>query len=310
MKDRKQLLIFTLLIFCQTLAIPAQSQPQFKPDPKLLLPLGKFWEENGRPPVQSPFLVKFSTGGKSLWFVAAHHSNSVETDTFRLIKKAFTEFKPQALIVEGVERERGTSAESYKSLVKDADLDKTKFWLNGERGYAVAFAVKQKIACVGGEPPEKYLNEELRKKYSMKDVFGFYVVRYIPQLKRQNPDKKIDFDKWYEKNAQRDWPITDAPVSLSEFKAWYGEKNKEKFDFDKIDNEISAPISGGKALFTQQVSYEVGIVRDIAILENIADMLNQYDRVLIVYGSGHFEQQAKALENMLGKGDIVEDWKK
>ncbi|MFA6583101.1 MAG: hypothetical protein WCS77_02295 [Elusimicrobiaceae bacterium] len=296
-------LCVTSLILCQVPLVFAQQQFQFKPNPKLLMS----WEESVKAgkDVRPPYLVKFSTSSKSLWFIAASHSNSVETETFELVKKAFSEFKPQALIIEGVEKKPNLSAESYKFLIKDANLETTKFWPMGESAYAVAFAVKQKTACTSGEPSAEYIRAHLDKKFTLKDLFGFYVVRQIPEIKRQNPDKKVNFDEWFNKHALVVSRETIDSLSLSEFKTWYEEKNKEKFDFDKIDTNVSAPLANKNALFTQRINYSLSIVRNTAILETIADMLNQYDKVLIVYGSGHFGQQANVLEDMLGKAEIV-----
>ena len=40
-------------------------------------------------------------------------------------------------------------------------------------------------------------------------------------------------------------------------------------------------------MFTNEVSLYEDVIRNTHISEVIADMLNQFDRVLVVYGAGH-----------------------
>jgi len=61
----------------------------------------------------------------------------------------------------------------------------------------------------------------------------------------------------------------------------------------------TAPVEGLR--FTNEVSHAVGQVRDAHLVRTIAELLNRFDRVLVVYGAGHHVQQAEVLAAMIGE---------
>lgn len=93
----------------------------------------------------------------------------------------------------------------------------------------------------------------------------------------------------------------DSILSINEFEEWYLQHNHTKFDVSKITTMDTAPINDENASFTQKISYFETKIRNINIVKTIANTLNEYNKVLIVYGSGHHAEQKKVLEAMLGK---------
>ncbi|MDZ4677044.1 MAG: IS3 family transposase [Oligoflexia bacterium] len=57
----------------------------------------------------------------------------------------------------------------------------------------------------------------------------------------------------------------------------------------------------GGPFFTQKISLVVTRIRDEHILQTIAELLNKYQRVLIIYGSSHYRLQHQALKVALGQ---------
>jgi len=41
-------------------------------------------------------------------------------------------------------------------------------------------------------------------------------------------------------------------------------------------------------------------VRELSIIKTIEDVLNKYNRILVVYGAGHLYQEQFVLQEMLG----------
>lgn len=61
---------------------------------------------------------------------------------------------------------------------------------------------------------------------------------------------------------------------------------------------ITAPVKNGT--FLLQLSVDIGKIRDYKIVDTIADAVTKYNRVLVVYGSGHIISQQFILQDMFG----------
>lgn len=66
----------------------------------------------------------------------------------------------------------------------------------------------------------------------------------------------------------------------------------------KLALQKRIPFAGSEleGAMSEHTSYE----RDIAVVNRLAELLAQYNRVLVVYGAGHFVQQELVLTKMLG----------
>jgi hypothetical protein len=71
--------------------------------------------------------------------------------------------------------------------------------------------------------------------------------------------------------------------------------------FLDVVNDDPAPHGGGDATYVQRISHQVGLARDRVIVKRIEEMMNKYDRVLIVYGGSHYLLQEDALKDALGE---------
>lgn len=280
---------------------PASAKP-YAIKPSLLRP----WDGKFSP--SRPFVAQYRNKGKQLSYVASFHESRLESETFRLIKDEFFALKPQIVIIEGSPTAEGLSPKRYSKDVKQ-NLN-TKLWKNGESIYSAALAYQNKVPFIGGEPTDAEITECLRKMgYSDKDMLGYYLLRYIPVWRRKNPEKKLDLE-WFVKNYAG-WFIKDYSLnktsefaSAKEFIEWYKKKNRHKFDLENCSTNLTAPVIGPRALFTQRLSAKEDKLRDAHITSLIAEMLNKYDRVMIVYGCSHIYQQELVLKDMLGEPQI------
>ncbi|MBI2342000.1 MAG: hypothetical protein HYU98_04630, partial [Deltaproteobacteria bacterium] len=97
--------------------------------------LVRSWDGSKYDP-KPPNVKRFQKGNKQLSFVAALHSNKLNCETFRKIRNEFFAFKPEIVIVEGLETSKGVSPEWNDN---DRRLDSKK-WPCGEPCYTIALA--------------------------------------------------------------------------------------------------------------------------------------------------------------------------
>ena len=238
-----------------------------------------------------------------LTYIAGYHANQRNSKTFTLVEKALNESGAKLVILEGFEYKHG---ESPKSFLRSFQETSTKdFYRDGETAFAALEATKRNISFVGGEPEEKDLLEKLQKEgVGKKDLLFFYFLRQIPQFKRQKELDKNPLEKLFKifvKNKVRNLEIKqDSNPDFKEFKAWYKTKNKKAFSLKSFDPEEVAPRITGK-LYSQRLSGKISLERDKFIVKVIAESLEKYKNVMIIYGKSHLSSQRPAIEELLGK---------
>ncbi len=280
--------------------------PEFRADLSLVRPYS--FELENEKPLPAPYVATFSKNGKKLFFVASEHlslkryPNALEAPILRTISKLFSEEHPQVVIVEGL----NTAEEiSPKSMIAPSDKCEASRYANGcgEPIFAINQARKSTADYITGEPVEAtILKEALNSGYSTEDVLGYYLVRQIPQFKRQNNFSMSSFSKQvdhYLKSFRRDLGV-DLQFGFSEFRNWYSLRMPKPRDFLDIENDDTAPDAGPGATYIQRISHTVSLSRDRAVVKTIERMLNRYDRVLVVYGGSHLITEEPALKAMLG----------
>ncbi len=72
-----------------------------------------------------------------------------------------------------------------------------------------------------------------------------------------------------------------------------------------LANEDNAPFGSEDTTHLQILTDSMTRARDAHLLSLIAAKLNEYGRVLVIYGDGHLQTCRAVLENMLGPQAIV-----
>lgn len=285
----KKILSFALLFFnshCTT--------TQYEPDLSLLRPWGKDLEKEQ--PNQDSFVVLFKSDNKELLYIAGRHAESPEDKVWEIIKNQLKSFRPEAVVLEGFDP--NVTENRMRELAKDCSSDLAKC---SEKYMAIHMASQNTLLKTGEPSQKEIVNGLLKKGYKEQDVVYFYLVRQVPQMKRQGELKEETFHKTavsYLNRAALRLDIQNFNSDFALFKEWYKEKNGEKFDLKKIDNETPSPLKGGT--FVQHLSYNVGLIRDSNIVKVIAELMHENTRVMVLYGSSHFPVQRKVLEKMFG----------
>ncbi len=259
----------------------------------------------------APYVARFEKGRKTLLYLASEHVSAekypdlLQHPTFKTIKKLFIDFRPQVVIVEGLDTGNELSP---RSIIEYADKCITTTYISGcgESFYAINQARHNKADYVTGEPAEtKLIKDWTALGQKPEDLLGFYLVRQIPQFKRQGSFDPLGFPQRADQFLQRYQKKMGIQVKygFEEFVQWYQQHMSKPKSYLDIENNDPAPHGGPDATYVQRISHEVSFFRDQNVLETIERMLNLYDRVLIIYGGSHLITQEPALEQELGKAE-------
>jgi hypothetical protein len=259
-------------------------------------------------PFEPPYVAQFSSGDKKLIYLAAQHTTTekyadlLNHPTFLSIKKIFAEMPIDAVIVEGIAPWVG---EPSKHLLDHGDsCEATGYKVNcGEPWFAIQTAKKSGVSIETGESSDSDLAEAIQKSgFNKLDLIGFYVVRMIPEWKREGQSGEAEILKLIEARLtlEREKLAITSPFGLKEFQAWYGNHMVKPAQFLAIEVDDTAPLSTTDATFVQKISCVLGIARDQSIVNVIAQTLTTKSNVLVVYGASHFLTERRALEAMLG----------
>ncbi len=297
------MLIATLLSACATRCLVSSD---FNPRTDLVLPYHT--ELESLKAYSGPYLATFTKNEKRLLYVAADHVPSVEWSdprqhpTMRTIESVFEIYKIDAVVVEGLNPWDGTTPPT-NLLQHMANCSAIKFKGNcGENIYTLHLANQRGLSMISGEPPEDEIAKKIEAaNFTKADLVGFYLLRIIPQWKRRGEFEPTKIEEMIsdQLSKYRKRVSLQEPFTIDDFKSWYRAKMGEQKPYlDFVAND-TAPHGGVGATFVQRISHQVGLVRDRAIVENIAKMLNQHDTVLVVYGGSHLIVQHPALKEMM-----------
>jgi len=256
----------------------------------------------GQESATPPYLRHFQQGTKHLFYLATLHSNQAPNPTFQLIHSVLSQNPIQIAVLEGFPHAYGVNP---KRMIEYSQKDgRDGLFKGAEASFAIQELQAKHLAFTGGEPDETLILKSVQEMgYKLKDLLCFYFIRQLPQYQRDGTLNRISIPQAYSLFFQRfnlaQLGITQQDLpSYAEFQFWYQEKMGKPFLPSQITNETAAPYENGK-LFTQRISAVVGRVRDIHIVQVIAEALNQFDQVLVIYGAGHFPTQSQAIEAMM-----------
>jgi hypothetical protein len=270
--------------------------------------LGYHFELEDQKKMQQPYVAEFAKGDKKLLYVLSKHVSEkefpriIEHPTNVTIRKLFERFRPQVVIVEGIPPEDEKTPQKLRDHI--AKCKNQEFKGCGESFYAMDQAIESSARYITGEPTEEEIREHLaRSGFSQQDILGFYMVRQIPQMKRRNTFSKESFPRECERFLEhyRKRIGMREKFDCGDFKAWYGKNMHKPKNYLDIENNDPAPHGGTDATYVQRISHQVGLARDRVIVKKIENMLNLYDRVLVVYGGSHYLLQEHALKDSLGE---------
>jgi hypothetical protein len=234
----------------------------------------------------------FSAPGRQLLYIAAHHTTDPQSETYGWIDRAFGQYEPDCVIIEGM-----AGTESPKTLM--AYIRNLPPSACPENLYAARCAIKNQVPFMGAEPSEDaVLDALLATKYTKKDVDFLLVVQQMGFYYRSCRFKSLNDASAVFALCVKD--LKKPGYSLEDFKQWYEQKLSMTLSYhDLMNPNHCAPLHNGTPL--QQLASAVSIIRDQHILSVIMKAMKTYTKVLVVYGHSHFVTQKDVLWAHFGK---------
>ena len=265
---KMQRLILLLSIFCMGMV---------NLNPHLVRP----WNQKEKNQYPSPLSAVFKKDRKTLAFVGDRHADPVKT--YLYLEKTFNEINPQIIVIEGLEFSKGESPSEYAELYRSKTISELY-----DDGWAAPLGAKlamtKKIPFIGGEPAR---DEEvkhdfiLNKGFTEMDIRGFRFLQRMPY--------------------RRDVLKKDVMPLPKSFFAWYEKHAGKKFDYSKIkkvDYDFNCEPDDN---YFQKIGCAVNLNRDYMLVSNLNTLFKKYDRILVVYGTGHFVQEYPAFLQYFGE---------
>ncbi|MBC7538907.1 MAG: hypothetical protein H7281_08800 [Bacteriovorax sp.] len=255
--------------------------------------------------LKAPFISSYNYGDKNLIYLAAVHTDGSGNTTHHTIEKAFKDFNPKFLIVEG----------SAFTIISDPDdvtyannCLKNNFMNCSEDAYAITLAIKANIPFSYGEPSDAAIHSTLKKRLITDDeLIAFFALRNIPQWKRANikPNPEL-MASWKKKlvealaRASKKFRATTI-MSETKFKKIYKAKMGEDFRFIDITDDTINPQIDHEPKWSNKMAHIVDILREQFLVKQIEMRLNKYDKVLVVYGAAHLIKQRPMFKKVFGE---------
>lgn len=256
-------------------------------------------------PDKKVVIAHYHKGDYDLYDLTARHSADFRSDTFNMVDELFHRFQFDVLLIESIPYSSGQSPQWFLREAKQGRTD--KYIKGGESSYAVILADERKIPFFAGEPDHEDIYKALKQKgYSDLDVIAFYTVRQIPQWVRDHAESRNLIDREappFIRHYCQIFKIQICPI-LGDIQTWYKNKFGRSLSID-VQNEDLAPIAGTK-IFTQQISADIGIIRDHFTLGIIQKLLHDYKRVAVIYGGSHFVTLRRSFDAAFGQPVFIE----
>ncbi|MCL2591937.1 MAG: hypothetical protein FWD82_01105 [Defluviitaleaceae bacterium] len=259
-----------------------------------------------------PYIYEINNGEYSLYYYGTNHTNNAEDSVFNDIPNILTEFKPRAVIVEGVPQLNVTNENKFLQTLADVDIK--NIHLFGENLYAAYMGYKKEIEVFCPEPP---LADEVKiiltNGFSLDEIFVYYMCRFIYQWKtRGQRDESLFNDylengiNYFNSNTEMNGILYSNSIFFDLFYKIFGMINFEKLD-ESFYCKLLDPVprknnKNYKKYGFNKISRIQNDFRDQCIISETKKILEKYKKVLIVFGATHAYMQRKEIELLMNRG--------
>ncbi|MEK7537212.1 MAG: hypothetical protein AAB584_02095 [Patescibacteria group bacterium] len=247
----------------------------------------------------TPYLYLVKKNGQFLYYFGATHSFDPAHPQFKLLEKQWRNFiektKKQNCILLIETRIK-------KNYIKDR---KNAILKNGEPGFTVYFAKKDKIDFKCPEPSIKQQVKDLLNSYELKEIIYFYFIRIMAQwykLKSRPEFKKYTIIILRQLKKELNW--LDFDFSLENIKKIHKSIFKEELNenSEKTIREAASPVEYNSVI--NEISRKNSMFRNRYIVREIKKLWNKKKNIFVVYGSAHAVVQKKELEKLENKSVV------
>lgn len=280
-------IFFMFTVFSSVLAtltaLPVFAALQF--DLNLVRP----WNKTDKDGFPTPLVAAFHKSGKTLVFVGDHHNDPAKT--YAYTAKAIDKYSPEIIVVEGLETSKGKDPKQWIS--RHIGKSKEEIWKDPSLGSGTELlATAHRISIIGGEPSiEEEMKSQflLSKGFDHEDIRNVQILQRIPyrrdKMNMSDPELFFDF-------ALKLYQVKESKSDFKpKFFKWYKKRAHAEFDYSKITKASTDVNCDSHDSFLQRAACAINIHRDRALVKQVETLLKSHNRVMVVYGTGHFVQE-------------------
>ena len=255
-------------------------------------------EEYGKIKHENPYLYKLeSESGRQLLFFGAKHSADPDEPQFIRIKESLESFNPDLVMVDAAPGPK-VSREEFNNGILEQDLNEV-IKRRGDPGFTIRVAVENDIPWFCPEPnPRKEFEFLFEKGFTKEEIQAWALFRNIPVFNKRRGDRTFDEFTETAINGFLDKSGWKLEASIDQIIKIGIEMIGEEVDVEN-DMNIHKYTNPGNKNKMQQLSSLSWRFRDEVILENIAEKLEDYNKLFVVYGSSHAVVLEPALSYLL-----------
>lgn len=253
-----------------------------------------------------PSLITFEPSkGKRIIYLATEHVNDKNHPLTHVIRKTIEDEKPDFCILEGFDQSEGINSPRFLEMAH-AIHDEGRF---AESTYAALLCEQHNIPFIGGDARESdYLKPLEKEGFMQRDVVFFLLAHYFPHLQRDGvtQDQLASYAEDILTQSIPYWLGTSIPYTYQDFLRWHEEHMGHPLDLEKdfawgYEVEQFTPRLTKDASIYQRIQAHVMPIRDLYSIKTICQALEQYSRVFVIFGAGHYEWQKGALRYLFGE---------
>jgi hypothetical protein len=238
-------------------------------------------DENGHLP-SNPYILEFKNGKKEIVFCGVEHltdSDDIENKMFSKIEKKFYNFRPNICVNEGGDISQKKYLSKKEALQKDGEIGLTKIMSDS-----------LKIKSVNGDPNVDFEFSELLKTYSKGEFLAYIITeRLMWGLFGEKIVEEKEIEKRYNQFLEN-YIVSEGKISLTteEKKFVFYKINYKKLvgrDFSIADLKPTNPFDANGKF--QEIGRKSKQIRDQFLLHTIDNLLNNNDKVFVVFGGWH-----------------------
>lgn len=252
---------------------------------------------------ETPYIFDLHKDNKSLLYFGTRHIRDPKSPLLSEISGKFKLFTPDVVFVEGISVPEGRP--DFNRRLKEASEDEVVERM-GESGFLAKMAVEADIDWLSPEPTDaelyKYLLEE---GFTRDEIAAWNLFHILPQYNRQLQHE--GFEKYAEPFIAKFREATSWPDF--DYSYQYALQAGEKIIGKTIDTEnapealdyvdpIPWPEKKANQTKLNRASEAASRFRDRNIIRTIANALQKYDRVFVLYGSSHAFMQESAIRKI------------
>lgn len=246
-----------------------------------------------------PVAEKYHQGKNTLLFIGTYHTHdyiSSDNEVFNLIRESFNTLLPDATIIEGEYSHLDLTKCSINSYISSLLKTSNKVKI-GEPYYTAYLSQKCNIPYFGAELSPEEIKDILNKSQFTYQDYVFFL--YLITLNGRRDLEEKDAIKLAQKHFFEFHDVNfDDGYTLSDFKVWYGLKQNKKYNRKTIGSSEVAPLYDQSIYFSQRLNSELNYYRNKKLVQVIKDHLINYNKLLVVYGGGHYYQLKDVLRNL------------